>query len=173
MLVELIGEIGNFGSFMAKKWERYERVTAYLLDQFKEHFGLDSVEGKQAVSGSLSGTSWEIDAKGIRGGDEGFIIIECRRHTTSKQKQENLAALAYRILDTGAKGAIIVSPLGPQAGAQKIAEATNIISVRLAPESTIADFLMGFLNQVMLGVSDRITTSEDVRLEIHSAHTHD
>jgi hypothetical protein len=53
-------------------------------------------------------------------------------------------------------------------GAQKIAEGANIISVHLAPESTITDFLMGFLNQVMLGVSDRITMSEDVRLEIRS-----
>jgi hypothetical protein len=129
---------------MENKWQSYEEVATYLLNQFKEHFRLDSVEGKQTVAGKLSGTSHEIDAKGVRRGDKGFIIVECRRYTASKQKQENLASLAYRILDTGAIGGIIVSPLGLQIGAQKIAEAENIISVHLTPESTTTDFFDEF-----------------------------
>jgi hypothetical protein len=39
--------------------------------------------------------------------------------------------LAYRIIDTGADGGILVSPLGLQEGAERVAAAENIISVRL------------------------------------------
>ncbi|WP_411153065.1 restriction endonuclease [Streptomyces sp. A30] len=81
------------------------------------------------VIGKRSGTEWEIDGKGVKVGDEGFVIIECRRYTTSKQKQEQVAGLAYRIIDTEADGAIIVSPLGLQEGAAKVAEAENIRTV--------------------------------------------
>jgi hypothetical protein len=52
------------------------------------------VEGKQDVYGSRSLTNWEIDGRGVKIGGEGFVIIECRRWTKSKQKQANVAALA-------------------------------------------------------------------------------
>src|SRR5215210_705819 len=96
------------------KWESYEQVAAYLLNQFASEFGLERVEGKQKVVGQRSGTDWEIDAKGFRSGDTGFVIVECRRYTTSKQNQGKVGALAYSIIDSGAEGGIIVSPLGLQ-----------------------------------------------------------
>ena len=54
--------------------------------------------------------------------NEGFVIIECRRYTKSRQSQEKIGGLAYRILDTGARGGILISPLGMQEGASKIAD---------------------------------------------------
>lgn len=92
--------------------------------------------------------------------------MECRRYTTSKQSQEKLGGLAYRITDTGAEGGIIVSPLGLQEGARKIAQAENIVEVRLNPDSTPQNFAMQFLNKVMIGISDRATVSESVKVEI-------
>lgn len=80
------------------KWQTYEEVAAYLLGNFSEHFGLSRVERKQSIPGVRSGTEWTIDAKGICQGTEAFVIIECRRHTTSKQDQEQLGGLAYRII---------------------------------------------------------------------------
>ncbi len=147
-----------------QKWESYEEVAAYLLNQMAIAFGLEQVEGKQSVIGLRSGTKWMIDAKGIAQGNEGFIIIECRRYTGSKQKQEQTAGLAYRILDTKASGGIIVSPLGLQVGAAKIANAESIQSVRLDENSTRTDYILKFLNQVFLGSSERIdiTISESV-----------
>ncbi|MFN8387844.1 MAG: hypothetical protein U0X92_15685 [Anaerolineales bacterium] len=62
-----------------QKWESYEEV-AYLLNQMAIVFGLEQVEGKQSIR-LRSGTKWMIDAKGIAQGNEGFIIIECRRYT--------------------------------------------------------------------------------------------
>lgn len=149
------------------KWKTYEEVAGYLLNQFKEHFDLERVEGKQKIKGKKSGADWEIDAKGIKASDnEMFVIIECRRHTSAKQKQEDLAAIAYRINDTGAVSGIIVSPLGLQKGAKKIAEAEKVVEVTLGPNSTRSDYIMGFLNQIMVGVSETIGFKESVRVVI-------
>jgi hypothetical protein len=76
-----------------------------LLNRFAKEFGFKFVEGKQKIQGSA--TTWEIDAKGVAG-DEGFFIVECRRHTTSRQSQKDLGALAFSIVDTGAAGGIIL-----------------------------------------------------------------
>jgi restriction endonuclease len=141
-------------------WQSYEEVAGYLLHQMAAAFGLERVEGKQGVLGLRSGTEYIIDAKGIALGTEKFVIIECRRYTTSRQKQENLAALAYRILDTGAVGGILVSPLGVQEGARKIAQAENVISVQLTPDSTTTEYVLKFLNQLYVGVADESQFSD-------------
>lgn len=135
-----------------KAWRTYEEVAAELLDRNAEKFGLQRVEGKQHVRGNRSGTKWEIDAKGVKLGDEGFVIVECKRHTISKPNQELLGGLAYRIVDTGASGGIIVSPLDLQEGAAKVAAAEDIINVQLDAESTPDQFAMKFLNHLMIGV---------------------
>ena len=132
-------------------WKTYEEVAAYLLNQFATKFGLERVEGKQAVSGQRSGTTWEIDGKGLHKGDQGFVIVECRRYTTSKQNQEKVGGLAYRIIDTGAAGGIIVSPLGLQEGAEKVAAAENITDVRLNENCNQFEYVMSFLKNVMIG----------------------
>lgn len=145
-----------------KVWESYEEVAAYLLDQMAEKFGLERVEGKQHVTGLRSGTSYEIDAKGVAAEGEGFLIVECRRYTASKQNQERIGALAYRVLDTRADGGILVSPLGLQEGAARIAEAENIKSVILAGDSTTTRYLMRFLTSVFAGLSGRVVLGESV-----------
>jgi hypothetical protein len=141
---------------MVSKWETYEEVAAYLLHKFSSELELKYVEGKQHLEGLKSGTQWEIDAKGIKDDGVGFIIIECRRYTTSKQNQEKLASLAYRIIDTGAEGAILVSPLGFQEGALKVAAAENIVEVCFNENSTQSDYLMTFLGNVMAGKTDQM-----------------
>jgi hypothetical protein len=127
-----------------------------------EHFGLSHVNGKQTIEGKWSGTIYEIDGKGFTKGGEGFVILECRRYTTSRQKQEDMAALCYRILDTGAKGGIIVSPLGLQEGAKRIAEAENVVSVRLGENSTTKNYVLSFLNKIFVGITETVTISDNV-----------
>jgi hypothetical protein len=138
-----------------KAWENYEEVAVYLLDQIASELGLERVEGKQDVYGSRTLTKWEIDGKGVRVGGEGFVIIECRRYTTSKQNQERVAGLAYRIVDTGASGGILVSPLGFQEGAKKVAAAEDIQEVLMDANSTRTDYVLTFLNHIFAGVSLR------------------
>jgi len=152
-----------------RAWRDYEQVAADLLDRFADRFGLKHVEAKQDVPGTKSGTSWEIDAKGVTEHGKGFIVVECRRHTTEKLKQKDLGALAFVIEDTGASGGIVVSPLGLQEGAAKIASAKNIVSVTLSAESTTTDYVLTFLNEVMAGLSDRIVLGDD---EVRGRVTH-
>lgn len=75
-------------------WKYYEAVAAHLLNKFSEHFNWARVKGKQVVHGNRSSTNWTIDEKGVVEGSDAFVIVECRRHTTSKQDQEQLAGLA-------------------------------------------------------------------------------
>ena len=146
---------------MKSTWRSYEEVATYLLNKFASDFGLSRVEGKQSMSGNDSGTSWEIDAKGFRQGENGFVIVECRRFTNSKQTQGKLGSLVYCIIDTGADGGIIVSPYGLQSGAQLIANARNIINVKLDQNSTPTEFSMQFLNKIFVGIHDHIQLSDN------------
>lgn len=150
---------------MEKSWEKYEKIATYLLNLFAKNFGLSRVESKQIIKGQ-SGTNWEIDAKGVREGDKGFIIIECRRYSTSKQSQGKIASLAYCIIDSGADGGIIVSPLELQKGAEKIAHAENIIQVILDVNSTPADFGMKFLDKILVGMHDNISLKDNIVVEL-------
>ncbi|OPY68267.1 MAG: hypothetical protein A4E63_02044 [Syntrophorhabdus sp. PtaU1.Bin050] len=154
---------------MADKWQSYEDVATYLLNQCAQEFGLSKVEGKQTVPGLRSNTEWEIDAKGANEGSEGFVIIECRRYTTSRQNQERIASLAYRILDTGAQGGIIVSPLGLQEGAEKVARAERIVNVQLSPDSTPHEFAMQFVNKIFLGFEEQISLHDEFSVEVTRA----
>jgi hypothetical protein len=120
-----------------------------MLDQFASEFGLDRVEGKQTVAGTK--TDWEIDAKGVRESDGGIMLVECRRYTKARLSQEQVGAIAYRIKDTGAFGAIVVTPLGLQEGAKKIAVAENMFEVKLDPSSTPQSFSAEFLGKFRAG----------------------
>jgi hypothetical protein len=148
-------------------WKSYEEVAQYLLNQFAAAFDLGGVEGKQIVPGQ-SGTDWEIDAKGVLVNDVGFLIVECRRHLTSGVSQEQVGGLAYRIKDTGAHGGIVVSPLELQKGAELVAAHEGIKHVVLAPESTTTDYVLRYLNQIFLAVSDRVSAGfkESVTLAV-------
>ena len=132
------------------KWRTYEEVARYLLDKFSTHFGLDGVEGKQRVPGK-TGTEWEIDCKGVRKDGDIFVVVECRRHTTSRLSQEDVGGLAYRIHHTGASGGILVTPLDLQSGARKVAAYENIRHVILDQDSTNEEYVMQWLNHIVTG----------------------
>jgi hypothetical protein len=136
-----------------KSWRTYEEVATFLLNDLSASFQLDRVEGTQPVAGLRSGTTWEIDAKGVKEGDSGFVLVEVRRYTSSRLSQEDLAAVAYRIQDTGAVGGIVVSPLPLQIGAQRIAEAANIVAVQLNENSTTTEYMLRFLSRVMVSLA--------------------
>lgn len=149
-----------------KRWKTYEEVATFLLNDIAEEFGLARVEGKQEVVGLRSGTHWTIDGKGVAADECVFFIVECRRYTTSKQSQERIGALAYRILDTGAAGGFVVSPLGLQEGAALVASAENIHNIRLDENSTTTEYILQFLDQVRIGVEDRVGLALTEHVEI-------
>ncbi|HZL37072.1 MAG TPA: hypothetical protein VFC78_17260 [Tepidisphaeraceae bacterium] len=151
---------------MTKAWKSYEEVAAHLLNQFAKEFGLDRVESKQKLRGHQSKTTWEADAKGVRDTDGAIMVVECKCFTTSRLCQGKIGELAYRIIDTGAMGGIIVSPLGLQEGARKVAKANNIVEVHLDENSTPEQFVMRFLNKIMGGFADAIQLKDDVTVEV-------
>lgn len=148
-------------------WQSYEEVAQHLLNQFAEHFNLGRVEGKQKIQGT-SGAKWEIDAKGIKDNGTGFLIIECRRHTDRRIEQGYVGRVAFSIQDTRAQGGIIVSPLGFQAGAKKVAKSSNIAQVILRPQSTTKEYILEFLGRIFAGLSDKVDVTENLTIRIHS-----
>jgi hypothetical protein len=140
-------------------WKTYEEVATYLLNQFATQFGVGRFDGKQLVAGE-SGTRWEIDAKGFTEDESHFIIVECKRYTHRGVPQDIVAALAWRIRDTGAAGGILVSPVGLQSGARLVAEKTGIIEVKMTSNSTTTDYVLSFLNRVCAGVSNLVAFSD-------------
>jgi hypothetical protein len=130
----------------SQTWQTYEQVSRVVLTDLRRVLGLSDVEGKQELQG-VSGATWEIDGKAILMAQGGFLVVEARRHTTAGQKQEALAAVAYRITDLGGQGGIIVSPLPLQAGAQMVAAHENIKHVRLESWSTADNYLAEFMGK--------------------------
>ncbi|MCC3256522.1 hypothetical protein ABQF08_21960 [Xanthomonas campestris pv. campestris] len=127
-------------------WATYEQVARKVISDLHRELGVDIVEGKQRLQGK-SGAIWEVDAKATSGSSDGFFVIEVRRHTTSGQKQEHLAALAYRIQDLGGSGGIIVSPLPLQHGARLVAFHEKIVEMTLAADSTTENYMAQFLER--------------------------
>ncbi|MFI2284517.1 hypothetical protein [Nocardia beijingensis] len=132
------------------EWETYESLAVFLLDKIGSMLGLERVEGKQKLIGEV-GTGWEVDGKGVRVDGGGIVVIECRRHTASKMKQEAVGGFAYRIRDLGAAGGIMVSPLGLQRGARLIAEKEGITEIRLEPDSTRTAYVLRFGGSAVIG----------------------
>ena len=137
---------------MPPAWSAYEDAARKVLADIRQVLGVSAVEGKQLLAG-LSGTSWEIDAKAWCEGSDGFLVVEVRRHTSAGLKQEEVAAVAYRIQDVGASGGIIVTPSPMQKGARLVAASADISHVRLSPESTTESYLAEFMGRRFLGAS--------------------
>jgi hypothetical protein len=147
-----------------KKWHTYEEVAQYLLNQFAAYLGLERVEEKQKVLGQLSGRQIEIDGRGVREGNTGFVILECKRYK-DRVEAEKLEALAFRITDAGASGGIVVSPLGLQEGAAKIAATQNIVTAQLNRDANEHQYILRFLQNVMIGVQDTIKFKDSATVE--------
>ncbi len=153
---------------MANKtnWRTYEEVATYLLNQMANEFGLETVEADQTILGLSSGTKWNIEGKGIAEGGDRFVIVECRRYPSSRLDQESIGGLAYRISDAGASGGIIVTPVGLQKGAAKVAEAENIITVILDEKSSSTDFIIRFLDKIRVGVSGELKPTGSLGIKL-------
>ena len=76
------------------------------------------------------------------------------------------AALAFTIQDVGAEGGILVSPLGLQAGAKKVASKANIKEVVLTENSTTTSYMMQFLDQIHMGDEARLELTDHLLIEV-------
>lgn len=156
------------GGKRGKAWQDYEAVACYVLQQMGKRFGIAEMQGKQKIAGRRSGTTWEIDAKGILDDGVGIVLVECRRYKNSLT-QEAVAAVAYRVEDTGAASGITVSPLPLQKGAAKVAAASHIEHVQLRPESTRDQWIAQIGTVVHIGITDTLTAgvTDSVNIKVH------
>jgi hypothetical protein len=148
-----------------KSWQTYEEVARAVLIDLRGKLGISDVAGYQELPGA-SGTTWTVEGSAIRTSDGQYLIIECRRHTTSRLNQEAIGGLAYRILDTGSGGAIVVTPLPLQSGAELVAKAEKIAHVVLDPSSTSDDYLATFMGQNFHGAAIGAAAQGSVEVDV-------
>lgn len=149
---------------MTADWRVYEEAARKVLSDIRRVLGLENVEGKQLLGGK-SGTQWEIDAKAWCEDSDRFMVVEVRRHTTAGLKQEELAAIAYRVEDLGSSGGIVVSPLPLQQGAKLVAASANIQHVRLSSGSTTEAYLAEYMGQRFHGLTLKETVKPTATIE--------
>jgi hypothetical protein len=140
-----------------KKWERYEDVTRQLLLDIRDVLGLSKVESKQVIPGN-SGTEWEIDVLAYDINTDKLILVECKQRTNSNLTQSLVGGFAYTIKDTNADRGIIVTTIGLQEGAEKIAAYEKISLIKLTIDITnnSEDYIAKLSNQIFLKVTDTI-----------------
>jgi hypothetical protein len=147
------------GSQRPKAWESYEKVAEHVLSELGLKLGVTDIRDKRSYPGKLSGTDWDIDVSALREGDQALIIVECRRLTSSRIKQEAMGAIAYRILDLGAGGGITVSPYPLQKGAAKIAAASNVQHVELTAGSRFDLWVAKIAAVLHIGITEQVPVS--------------
>jgi hypothetical protein len=150
---------------MSVESERYEQVTRAILERCREQLGYKEVCPKGKIPGE-TGTEWEIDAICYRAESDGMILVECRRHTTSKIDQEQVGGLVFRIIDTGAEGGLMVTPLGFQAGAELVAKARQVNLATLNPDATEREYVLKIAGQLFLGVGSLISFRQLVQVKV-------
>ncbi len=153
---------------MEKEWRNYEKAAVEIIGQLARELGLSHAQLDEKLVGA-SGAEWKIEGRGVRAEDGATIIIECKRYTTKKLEQELLAGLAFRIQDTGSAGGIVVSPLGLQEGALKVAAHTNIISIEMDKDATIENFVLKFLNKIMIRATEHLGIGDEAIITVRRA----
>lgn len=148
-------------------WKSYEEIAAFVLNQCAHEFGLDSVEGKQSVAGK-SGTDREVDALGWADGGAAHFLVECKKHKDTGINQAITGSLAFQILDTDAKGGLLVSPQGLQKGAKKVAAASGIHEIKLDPRSTTSAYFGEWLGKLRVGFTEEAGIQISEHLSIHA-----
>lgn len=142
-----------------KAWERYEDVTRQLLLDIREFLGISKVESKQQVQGN-SGTEWEVDVVAYDNNTGKIVLVECKRWQ-SKLPQSEVGGFAYRINDTNAERGIIVTKMGLQEGAEKVAKYENITFIKLTVDVTnySDDYIAKLSNRLFIKVTNELVTS--------------
>ena len=146
-------------------WQEYEAIARSVLHDLRNHLGITAVSADTDLPGK-SGTSWRVEGTAIRLSDGATVIIECRRYTTKNLNQEAVGGIAFRISDTGSGGALLVTPLPLQEGADLVAASESIAHVILDPTSTTESYLAKFLGQTFHGVSASSTAHASSSAEI-------
>jgi hypothetical protein len=137
---------------MNSDWEKFEHAAEVVVRDLRLELGIERVEGKQKVLGA-SGSYWELDARAWIDGGRGFLIVEARRHTANGLSQESVIAIHGRTIEVGADGAIIVSPMPLQKGAELVARHYGIEHIKLDESSTAETYMAEYMGRTFYGLT--------------------
>ena len=137
---------------MTRESDYYEWVTRRIFHDLREYLGIDRMSSDRTKHVGTSGAEWTVDASCYRIEDDTLVILECRRKTNSKVEQEEVGGLAYRFMDIGADMAYMVTPIGFQKGAQKVANANKINMVTLNADATDTEYILAVADQLFRGL---------------------
>jgi predicted helicase len=138
-------------------YEEYEDLTRRILndERVRSELDLNRVEAyKHKFTGKKTGTDWEVDAFGYDL-DGCLVLIECKHYETNKLNQNQLGAFVYTLQDLGAKRGIVVTTLGLQKGAIKVAKAENITLIKLDYHSNNENFTVNLVNKAVIQRTDQ------------------
>lgn len=139
-----------------KPWQTYEEVARAVLHDLRTQLGISDITDYKDLPGN-SGTSWCVEGTATSTADGGILIIECRRHTSQGLSQESVGALAFRITDTNSSGAILVTPLPLQKGAELVASSQNIEHLKLEPWSTSENYLAEVMGRCFHHITEHVS----------------
>jgi hypothetical protein len=125
---------------------------------FADMLGISEVEAKQRLIGA-DGEKWEIDARGVKVDEGGFFVVECRQRSTARLKKDDIAALAFKVNMVGAQGAVIVTSIGLQKGAEKVAKYQDFKMVFLPKEGTFEEFFARCGDRLFQKLTERVGAS--------------
>lgn len=143
---------------MSQQWLTYEEVVAYLVDRYKELFGVERVEGKQTLSGPDGGEA-EVDLVAYSKPDGLLICFECKDHAR-KINQDYIFAIEGKRQYLGASKSFIVTSHGLQSGAEGKAEYFNIGAVHVPNGATVETHIIRFMDKAFAAVVDSAIVTE-------------
>jgi hypothetical protein len=161
-----------------EKGDKWETAVKAILGELGGFLGLTELEGDPQTKIRLAGdaTKWQCDLIALRAlkdaPDSKRVRIECKCWSDGVE-QNDVAALAWSLQDTGADGLIVVNR-EMQDGAQKVAKKAQIGVLEFTPGDTAGNYRVKlenwFKNTVFaLGLSATANSNASLQMIVKRA----
>lgn len=110
----------------------------------------ESGRWQTACAGTQSGPELGDRCQGALADDAGLVLVEARAYKTSRLGAGALGEFVDRIIDAGAVGGIIISPLPLQEGRARVAFAEGNAFVQLQAADVPDSYFARFLKNIMI-----------------------
>jgi hypothetical protein len=126
---------------MVENWRNYEDAARKIigkLNSMKDELRIEKITDKQKIKGK-SGEEWEMEIMASDSESGKPILLECKCWAKPIPR-DVIVSLAYKIKDVGGERGFIITTIGLQKGAKKIAELENIEIIKLNYDATADRF---------------------------------